>query len=110
MIHVVVLVDKPYARKPPLVFGLFVTVEIEGRKIEKAAIIPRGALHQGNVVWVLDQESRLRFRKVEIARVQGDEVVVTKGLEDGETVVTTPLKAVTDGMTVRMVSKPSEAK
>jgi RND family efflux transporter MFP subunit len=110
MIHVVVQVDKPYARKPPLVFGLFVTVEIEGRKIEKAAIIPRGALHQGNVVWVLDQESRLRFRKVEVARVQGDEVVVSKGLEDGETVVTTPLKAVTDGMTVRMVSKPSAAK
>ncbi len=110
MIHVVVQVDKPYARKPPLVFGLFVTVEIEGHKIEKAAIIPRGALHQGNVVWVLDQESRLRFRKVEVARVQGDEVIVTKGLEDGETVVTTPLKVVTDGMTVRMVSKPSAAK
>ncbi|MES0398015.1 MAG: efflux RND transporter periplasmic adaptor subunit [Syntrophobacteria bacterium] len=110
MIHVVVRVDKPYARKPPLVFGLFVTVEIEGREIEKAAIIPRGALHQGNVVWVLDQESRLRFRKVEVARVQGDEVVVTEGLEDGEAVVITPLKAVTDGMTVRMVSKPSAAK
>jgi hypothetical protein len=107
MIHVVVRVDKPYARKPPLVFGLFVTVEIEGRKIENAAIIPRGALHQGNVVWVLDQESRLRFQKVEVARIQGDEVVVTKGLEDRETVVTTPLKAVTDGMAVRKVSERS---
>ena len=110
MIHVVVRVDKPYARKPPLVFGLFVTVEIEGRNLHNCTVIPRGALHQGNVVWVLDQESRLRFRKVEVARVQGDEVVVSKGLEDGEAVVTTPLKAVTDGMTVRMVSKPSAAK
>jgi len=110
MIHVVVRVDKPYARRPPLVFGLFVTVEIEGRNLHNCTVIPRGALHQGNVVWVLDQESRLRFRKVEVARVQGDEVVVTKGLEDGEAVVTTPLKAVTDGMTVRMVSKPSAAK
>jgi RND family efflux transporter MFP subunit len=107
MIRVIVQVDKPYARKPPLVFGLFVTVEIEGRKIEKAALIPRGALHQGNVVWVLDQESRLRFREVEVARIQGDDVVVTKGLEDGENVVTTPLKAVTDGMVVRVVGKPS---
>jgi multidrug efflux pump subunit AcrA (membrane-fusion protein) len=79
-------------------------------KIEKAAIIPRGALHQGKVVWVVDKASRLRFRKVEVARVQGDEVIVTKGLEDGETVVTTRLKTVTDGMTVRMVSKPSAAK
>ena len=110
MIRVVVLVDKPYARKPPLVFGLFVTVEIEGRKIEKAAIIPRGALHQGNVVWVLDQENRLRFQKVEVARIQGDEVLVTQGLEDGETVVTTPLKAVTDGMAVRKVPERSAAK
>jgi RND family efflux transporter MFP subunit len=107
MIHVVVWVDKPYARKPPLVFGLFVTVEIEGRKIENAAIIPRGALRQGNVVWVVDQESRLRFREVEVARIQGEEVLVTKGLEDGENVVSTPLKAVTDGMVVRVVGKPS---
>jgi RND family efflux transporter MFP subunit len=105
MIHVVVRVDKPYARKPPLVFGLFVTVEIEGRKIENAAIIPRGALHQGNVVWILDKESRLRFREVEVARIQGDEVLVTEGLADGETVITTPLKAVTDGMAVRKVSE-----
>jgi RND family efflux transporter MFP subunit len=107
MIHVVVQVDKPYARKPPLVFGLFVTVEIEGRKIENAAIIPRGALRQGNVVWVVDQDNRLRFREVEVARIQGDEVLVTKGLQDKEPVVTTPLKAVTDGMAVRVVDKPS---
>jgi multidrug efflux pump subunit AcrA (membrane-fusion protein) len=105
MIRVIVQVDKPYARKPPLVFGLFVTVEIEGRKIEKAALIPRGALHQGNVVWVLDQESRLRFREVEVARIQGDDVVVTKGLEDGENVVTTPLKQQEEGTAGRRGDK-----
>ena len=103
MIHVVVRVDKPYAKKPPLVFGLFVTVDIEGRRMESVTIIPRAALHQGNVVWVVDQENRLRFRQVEVARVQGDEVLVSKGLKDGETVITTPLKAVTDGMAVRVV-------
>ncbi len=108
MIHVVVRVEKPYAKKPPLVFGLFVTVDIEGRMVPSAAIIPRAALHQDDVVWVLDQNSRLRFRKVEVARVQGDEVVVTNGLVSGEIVVTTPLKAVTDGMAVRVVPERSE--
>ena len=107
MINVVVRVDKPYARRPPLVFGLFVPVEIEGRKVQSVTVIPRAALHQGNVVWIVDKASRLRFRKVEVARVQGDEVIVTKGLEDGETVVTTPLKAVTDGMAVRKVPERS---
>jgi len=107
MIHVVVQVDKPYARKPPLVFGLFVAVEIEGRKVQSVTVIPRAALHQGNVVWIVDKASRLRFRKVEVARVHGDEVIISKGLEDGETVVTTPLKVVTDGMAVRKVPERS---
>jgi RND family efflux transporter MFP subunit len=105
MINVVVRVEQPYAKKPPLVFGLFVTVEIEGRIIPNGAVIPRAILHQGDIVWVVGEDSRLQFRQVEVGRIQGDEVVITGGLEDGERLVTTPLKAVTDGMTVRVVGE-----
>jgi RND family efflux transporter MFP subunit len=105
MINVVVRVEQPYAKKPPLVFGLFVEVKIEGRMIPKAAVIPRAALRQGDVVWIVGEDRRLQFRQVEVGRIQGDEVVVTGGLEDGERLVTTPLKAVTDGMTVRVVGE-----
>jgi RND family efflux transporter MFP subunit len=105
MINVVVQVERPYAQKPPLIFGLFVRVVIQGRGVESAAIIPRAALHQDNEVWVMDDNGRLRFRKVDVARLQGDEVVVSSGLEDGEILVTTPLKAVTDGMAVRVVGE-----
>lgn len=105
MINVVVRVEQPYAKKPPLVFGLFVKVQIEGRMIPKGAVIPRAALRQGDVVWIVGEDSRLQFRQVEVGRIQGDEVVVTGGLEDGEILVTTPLKAVTDGMTVRVVDE-----
>ncbi|NVL91064.1 MAG: efflux RND transporter periplasmic adaptor subunit, partial [Desulfobacterales bacterium] len=101
MIHVVVRVEKPYAKKPPLAAGLFVTVDIKGRTLLNAAIIPRSALHQGNVVWVVDKDGRLCFRKVDVAIVQGDDAVVQAGLNSGERVVITPLKAVTDGMAVR---------
>lgn len=101
MINVVVRVEKPYAKKPPLAAGLFVTVDIKGRTLLNAAIIPRSALHQGNVVRVVDKDGRLRFRKVGVARVQGDNAVVRAGLNSGERVVITPLKAVTDGMAVR---------
>jgi RND family efflux transporter MFP subunit len=105
MINVVVRVEQPYAKKPPLVFGLFVTVEIEGRIIPNGAVIPRAILHQGDIVWVVGADSRLQFRQVEVGRIQGDEVVIIGGLEDGERLVTTPLKAVTDGMTVRVVGE-----
>ena len=108
MINIIVRVDDPYATRPPLAMGLFVTVEIEGRNLPRAAVLPRPALHEDDVVWVMDGEDKLRFRKVDVARIQGDEVVVKAGLEDGERVVITPLKAVTDGMAVRAVPGEEE--
>ncbi|MBW1742406.1 MAG: efflux RND transporter periplasmic adaptor subunit [Deltaproteobacteria bacterium] len=100
-INVVVRVEKPYAKKPPLAVGLFVPVDIEGRTLADAALIPRSALREGNMVWVVENDDRLRFRQVEVGRVQGDEALVTAGLENGERVVITPLKVVSDGMAVR---------
>ncbi len=102
LINVVVRVEDPYEKRPPLVVGLFVTVEIKGSMLPKAAIIPRSALHQDNMVWIVDEDGRLRFRKVDVARVQGDRALVRAGLEDGEKLIITPLKAATDGMTVRI--------
>jgi RND family efflux transporter MFP subunit len=101
MINVVIQVEKPYAKKPPLAVGLFVTIDIEGRTLPKASIIPRSALHQDNTVWVLDKDDRIRFRKVDVALLQGDKATVRDGIEDGERLVITPLKAVTDGMAVQ---------
>ena len=102
MINVVVAVDDPYAKKPPLIVGLFVSVEIQGRPLPDSAVIPRSALRQDNVVWVVDQENRLVFRKVDVARTQGDEVLVQAGLQQGERIVVSPLEAATNGMSVKI--------
>ena len=103
MVDVVVRVKKPYARKPPLAIGLFVTVYIEGRTLPDAAVIPRIGLRQGAVVWLVDQGGRLRFRKVQVAYTEGEDVMIESGLQDGELVVISTLKTVTDGMAVRNV-------
>lgn len=103
LINVVVRVEKPYATKHPLAVGLFVTVDIQGRTLTNAALIPRSALHEDNQVWVVDENGRLRFRTVDVARLQGDEALVQAGLDNGQRLVITPLKAVTDGMAVRTI-------
>ncbi len=103
MINVVVRVDEPYSQKPPLVPGLFVTVNIDGRPIDNGVVIPRAALRQGNVVWVVDQNGRLEFRPVEVALHSYSGVVIKGGLNDNEEVVVSPIKDVTNGMTVRNV-------
>jgi RND family efflux transporter MFP subunit len=104
MINVVIRVNKPYETKPPLAAGLFVTVDIEGRTLENAAMLPRAALRENNMVWVVDKNGQLTFRKVNVARLTSDAVLVEGGLKNGEMVVVSSLKAVTDGMTVRFRS------
>jgi len=108
MINVVVRVKNPYATKPPLAVGLFVHVSIAGRRLPEAAVIPRSALRQGDVVWVVDQDNRLYFRKVEVAKRHQNDVVIQKGLRDGDMVVITPLQEVTDGMAVSPVCEVSQ--
>lgn len=101
MIDIVVRVHKPYATKPPLAPGLFATVDIEGRTLTNAQTIPRSALHQGDVAWVVDHDGLLHFRKVKVARVHGNEAIIESGLKDGEVVAISPFEAPTDGMSVR---------
>jgi len=102
MINVVVRVQKPYQTKPPLAAGLFVKVEIQGRKLEAATVIPRSALRENNVVWIVDKNGLLSFRQVEVARLFPDNVILKSGLQESEMIVTSPMKAVTDGMRVRI--------
>ena len=101
MINVIVRVEKPYANKPPLAMGLFVSVSINGRVLEDAALLPRSALRENQVVWVVDDKGRLKFRQVDIARISTHGVLIRKGLRKGEKVVVSFLEGITDGMRVR---------
>jgi multidrug efflux pump subunit AcrA (membrane-fusion protein) len=104
MVDVVIRVEKPYATRPPLAVGLFVTVEIQGRAIENAAVIPRSALRENDTVWVVDEIGKLSFRKVEVARLTTASAILKGGLNNEEMVVISALKAVTDGMRVRVAN------
>jgi RND family efflux transporter MFP subunit len=108
MVNVVVRVENPYATRPPLVAGLFVSVEIEGHTLENAAVIPRAALRENSMVWIVDEDGQLEFRKVVVARLETNHAILKSGLEDGDQVVTSGLKAVTDGMQVRIAPSSEE--
>ena len=102
LINVVVRVNNPYRRKPPLAAGLFVAVEIEGRRLTDAAAIPSAALRENQMVWVVGDDGILSFRPVDVARVTPTRAIIQGGLQNGERVVTSPLRSVTDGMKVRV--------
>lgn len=102
LVPVVVRVENPYATRPPLAVGTYVQVTLRGQEMPEATLLPRAAMRSGDQVWVVDGQGRIAFRKVQVARVQEEKVLISDGLEPGDQVVTTQLKAVTEGMTVRL--------
>lgn len=110
MVNVVVHVEKPYVTKPPLAAGLFVSVEIQGRTLKNVAVIPRSALRENSLVWVVDEQGQLVFRQVDVARLGTGQAILRTGLKDGDRLVTSELKAVTDGMKVRILPQREENK
>ncbi len=93
---VIVAVDEPYRQaipgeRPPLTKGMFVEVELLGEPRPGSIVVPRAALHRagdgGNLIYVVDADSRLVLRPIEIGFAQEDFVTVTAGLAAGEAVV-----------------------
>lgn len=114
MIHVVARVENPYgksknASRPPLTVGLFVYADIIGKTIDDVIIIPRSALRDNNKVLIVDNENRLRFRDVVPLRVNAETVHIGSGLQDGERICISKLKAVVDGMPVEPFEEPISA-
>ncbi len=105
MVTVVARVRDPYARsgeRPPLSVGLFVAAEILGDRIASAVALPRSALREGDQVFVIDAEGRLRSRDVDVLRIVGNEVVLRSGLDAGERVCISALQSAIEGMRVRI--------
>jgi len=106
-VQAVVRVDDPFGReagageRPPLTPGLFVTARVAGRRVPSATVLPRVAMRDDGHVFVVDEEGRLRWRAVEVLRLERDSVVIGDGLAAGERVLVSPLSAATEGMAVR---------
>ncbi|MEX1369390.1 MAG: TolC family protein [Nannocystaceae bacterium] len=100
-VTVVVAVDDPYGRaspgrRPPLVSGMYVEVELEGAPRPGCRAIPRSALRTGPL-HVVDAEQRLAFREVEVDFVQESYACIRSGVEPGDRVVLTDVVPAIEG-------------
>jgi RND family efflux transporter MFP subunit len=90
------------SEQPKLLLGSYVRVEIEGKLLSKAAAIERDLIHNGDQLWIMDEEDRLDIRTVEIAFRGRGQVLVTGGVNHGERLITTNLPSPVQGMTLRL--------
>ncbi len=85
--------------------GTSVRVDIVARVVPGATVVPVSALlsgDAGDAVMVVGGDGKAHRRPVEVGITQGARVQVTKGLQPGESVVTTGTYGLPDGTAVRV--------
>jgi RND family efflux transporter MFP subunit len=108
MARVVVTVNDPFAEDTEqanllndLLPGMFVNVQLLGEELPDVISVPRGALHDNDTIWVIDDENRLHIREVDILRRERNEVLIRSGLDANEKIVLTNLSGAAEGMLLR---------
>ena len=96
--------------RPPLVAGMFVQVEIEGKEFADVATVPVSAFRADGTVLVVDGEDRVRIRQVDAFWPAGETaLLVRSGLAAGDRLVVSPPSMVAEGMRVRIAGSPEAA-
>ena len=99
--------DGKDGRKPRLLIDSYVRVIIDGTPQKSVISIDRKHVHDGNLVWIMDEQDRLNIRTVSILFRGKSNVLVTSGVKAGERLVTTDLSAPVNNMPLRLEDEAS---
>lgn len=93
--------------QPPLLVGMYAQVEIEGLRPEPFARIPRKAIRDGQRIWILDDELRLRIVSVRLLyETDQTAFIAMAGLPARFHLITSDLRVPVEGMALRTQETP----
>jgi multidrug efflux pump subunit AcrA (membrane-fusion protein) len=81
---------------------MFVDVEIIGKTLSGVFVVPRAALREGDTVWTMDDEGKLRVTPVTVVRRERDTVILRDGFPEGASIVLTNISGAAEGMKLRL--------
>jgi RND family efflux transporter MFP subunit len=93
---------------PPLLVDSYVRVKIEGKMLQDVFGVKRSYLHDGDNIWIMNDENRLEIRPIDVLFRDKERVYLSNGIAAGDRIVTTEISAPVDGMLLR-VEKPADA-
>jgi RND family efflux transporter MFP subunit len=110
MARLLVNIENPLGQRGdlPLLLGSFVDVSIGAQPIDDAIRLPRVALRNGRNVYVMNDQDLLEIREVHIAWTEPDAVLVTRGLETNDRVITSRIPTPVPNMLLRTAEPKSE--
>ena len=87
--------------EPVMIIGSYVRVEIQGTTIESVAAVERKHIRDGDQIWIMNADDKLEIRPVEILFRGRDSVLIGRGIQPGDRLITTDLAAPVPGMPLR---------
>lgn len=109
--YLVAEIDDPYSLepdsdRPALPVGTFVEAEVPGRDASGLVLLPTQAVHDGNRVYVANDQDELEIREVEIVRMTPREVYASGPLDADDRVITTAIPAPVPGLRLNVRPAP----
>ncbi|MEJ2158695.1 MAG: efflux RND transporter periplasmic adaptor subunit [Desulfobacteraceae bacterium] len=94
----------PSEKKPAILIGEYVRVEIQGSRIESAFRIPRSALRDNTHIWLADAQGKLDIRTVRTLWRDSQTVFIKDGLKPGARLIVSDLATPVPGMEINVDS------
>jgi RND family efflux transporter MFP subunit len=108
MAQLLLVVDSPYKMAGrPLLLNEMVRFRIQGDVADGVSLLPRKYLRDGDVVWMLGADKKLRILPAEVLMGYADEVLVRIEGTEGLELVKTDLSAAVEGMQLKKVGEPA---
>ncbi len=100
--------QSPQNLMAPILIGSYVRVDIEAGEIEDCLAIQQASLRSGDRIWIVDNDSTLQIKDVKVHWTMDDMVYVSNPLQEGETLIVSPLRSAVPGTIVnaQLVNSP----
>ncbi len=93
--------DRQAPEKPvPLLLGSYLRAEISAGQLDGVLTIPRKALREGDRIWVVGTDNKLRIVDAHILWTRPDSVLIENTLKPDESLVVSDLKSALPGLLV----------
>ena len=88
-----------------ILLGSYVKVEIEAGTLDNIYVVPRQAVHEGDIIWLLNRENSLATRSVDIVWRRQDEMLIRADLNNSEKLIVSRLQSPLPGMALRSAAQ-----
>ncbi len=86
----------------PLLNGLFVEAEIQGKTLDNIFVLPQQAINAAHEVLIVDKDQHLHVRHLDVLRTEENRVLIKQGLQVGERIITAGIDLPIEGMKVQV--------